>query len=285
MSVTLIKELEILISAHDTEASTNLCLVDCLAKYYRFNPNASQGGDYSKNVGEKYIKREDWKARCPVIEKGRSFEPYLEIDPKFAQEDNDNTTIPQLQSTFFGIALHHAGNTGYKTPLEVQNLHIDEKDRADIGYHFAIGLDGKVYEGRPIGVKGSHLSKYNTGVIGIVFLGDFDHQWYEPDDNMTRDAIRSAMLLIIALKEQFTNIVALGGHKEWKHNSARFCPGDHGMEYVKGLRNVLKDNTTNLPIFLSPKEAGHGEEEKPLTSAQKRQYDNAIHPLPPGPKW
>lgn len=46
----------------------------------------------------------------------------------------------------------------------------------DIGYHFVIRLDGTIEIGRPENVVGSHVAGFNTGSIGIVYVGGLDAQ-------------------------------------------------------------------------------------------------------------
>lgn len=46
----------------------------------------------------------------------------------------------------------------------------------DIGYHFVIRLDGSVERGRPEHVPGSHVQGFNTGSIGVVYVGGLDAQ-------------------------------------------------------------------------------------------------------------
>ena len=41
----------------------------------------------------------------------------------------------------------------------------------DIGYHFVIGLDGEVHEGRPIEQTGAHTKGQNYDSIGIAYVG------------------------------------------------------------------------------------------------------------------
>ncbi|MBE7653985.1 N-acetylmuramoyl-L-alanine amidase [Tenacibaculum finnmarkense genomovar finnmarkense] len=224
---------------------------DCLSKYYRFNPKSYKGSKYSKYLNKFYKDRESWNAICPKIEEGRSFESYLKIDGLNTQEEKDVFAINKLNNDFFGIAIHHSGNGGLNTMKKIQNDHINgDNQRADISYHFGVSLSGEVLEGRPIGIKGAHLTKYNTGIIGIVFLADFKHDWWDVDDDMSKEALQSIITLIKALKEQFPNIGTLGGHKEWKNNTDRTCPGEYGLDYIKALRKELK--------LKSPKETGNG---------------------------
>lgn len=235
----------------ESTKTAHIKLYPCLNEYYRFNPLSCAGDIYSKSLNAYYKKRSIWNARCPVIEEGRSFEPYLSMNIENTQEQNDTDAIPTLQDTFFGIAIHHSGNGGLDTMQEIQNDHIDgSNQRADISYHFGVSLSGEVFEGRPLGVKGAHLTGYNTGIIGIVFLADFDHQIWDFDDDMSQEALKSITILIKALKEQFPKIETLGGHKEWKNNTERSCPGEYGLDYVRALRDELG--------FKSPIETGHG---------------------------
>ena len=110
---------------------------------------------------------------------------------------------------------------------------------ADIGYHLAIDLAGRIYEGRAIGVKGAHLSRFNTGIVGIVLLADLDEQLTDDDDHVT-DAMRASCLALVAdLVSQYPGIRALGGHGEFPHNTDRACPGNLGLQLVTHLRECV----------------------------------------------
>ena len=106
------------------------------------------------------VKRDEWKAREPIIEAGRNYEKI-------------NTPLKDYYNT---IVIHHSGNSeDFPTVQFVQNEHMDGTLKAaDIGYHFAIDKYGKIYEGRPINIAGSHVKSANTGKIGIVLLADLD---------------------------------------------------------------------------------------------------------------
>lgn len=47
---------------------------------------------------------------------------------------------------------------------------------SDIGYHFVIGIDGEIERGRPEETPGSHVRGFNTGSIGVVYVGGLDAQ-------------------------------------------------------------------------------------------------------------
>jgi hypothetical protein len=57
----------------------------------------------------------------------------------------------------------------------IQNYHMDGETTKwnDIGYHFLIGPEGTIYQGRPETVVGAHCSP-NTNSVGICMIGDYD---------------------------------------------------------------------------------------------------------------
>jgi hypothetical protein len=156
------------------------------------------------------------------------------------------------------IAIHHAGRSFSCGPAALQLKEIQEKHLQkwpDIGYHYAIACSGVIYEGRDIRFKGSHLNRYNTGVIGIVLLENLSDPEEKEDGVGTilslmkaigtqrqltvpseqKDGLKS---LINALREFFV-VKELGGHREFPNQDAgegRICPGNHGISLVAELR-------------------------------------------------
>lgn len=179
-----------------------------------------------------FILREDWNARAPVIEEGRLYNPITS----------------DLEDYYFSVVIHHAGNNrSYPSINDVQNQHIDEKFRADIGYHFGIDKDGNVFEGRKINIQGSHVDKANTGRIGIVLLGDFDPDneclnflksvFELTEDDITTNLEVSTISLIRYLKFKY-NITRLEVHNQIPvgANCTRCCPGSKVVEKLPTWR-------------------------------------------------
>lgn len=50
----------------------------------------------------------------------------------------------------------------------IQNYHIDGQKWADVGYHFLVGENGKVYEGRGCDREGAHSPGFNTAGYGTT---------------------------------------------------------------------------------------------------------------------
>lgn len=55
---------------------------------------------------------------------------------------------------------------------------------SDIGYHFVIQIDGTIETGRPENIVGAHVLNFNTGSIGVVYVGGLDAQG-KPTDTRT----------------------------------------------------------------------------------------------------
>ncbi|MEV2211555.1 N-acetylmuramoyl-L-alanine amidase [Streptomyces sp. NPDC050997] len=122
-----------------------------------------------------------------------------------------------------------------------------DKGYGDIGYHYLIDMDGRVYEGRWSGtdgtvahdgagqlVTGAHVLGYNTGNVGIALLGSLI------DTPASPDARGTLVLLLAELAAQhginplgkvaYRNPVngtsrivpAIGGHRHWADTD---CPG------------------------------------------------------------
>lgn len=177
----------------------------------------------------KFLERSDWHAKPP---KGQLEEDW----------------------NYFGIVFHHQGNSPqhscaamYGSMKEVQDMHLSKYD--DIGYHYAVSCTGEVAEGRDIRFKGSHVKNRNTGLIGILLLGDYT----EPGEAGIEDSWdilyynrkvpetqwRSAVVLAHALTTYF-NIKKLGGHREFALSSDdRTCPGNIAMPLIQTLRSSM----------------------------------------------
>ena len=62
-------------------------------------------------------------------------------------------------------------------PIEFQKGHL-ARGFDDVGYHYRVHPDGRIFEGRYLAHKGSHVKHANTGKVGILAMGDF-HPGYD----------------------------------------------------------------------------------------------------------
>jgi hypothetical protein len=148
--------------------------------------------------------------------------------------------LPKLESDwdYHSIVIHHSGNWGVKVPREIENLHMLKHGWPDVGYHYLIHPDGKIYEGRSILHKGSHVARANTGRIGLLMMGDYDAQWWDFDDTLTKKHLGTLQEMIATLKKHFGGVKYLGGHIEFAlaNGDERTCPGSQLIEQLPKLR-------------------------------------------------
>jgi len=120
------------------------------------------------------------------------------------------------------ITLHHTGSED--TPEAVEILHGHESrlhkigrminspgnqedydTYGDVGYHFLIGRDGTIYEGRSLAYQGAHVMDQNERNIGIAILGDYSRQ------PLNSAQIRSVKYLIMELNRAYHVSTNAGG--------------------------------------------------------------------------
>lgn len=134
------------------------------------------------------------------------------------------------------ITLHHtdehAGMHGLSDGQIVKNICLTHQRRgwADIGYHYLIGRDGRIYEGRRADRQGAHSRGVNNrNNLGISLIGNFDGQL---PGRSQLDATQR--FLVEQLKKYGLTRRALRGHREW---SPTTCPGEALQSWLVGLRN------------------------------------------------
>jgi N-acetyl-anhydromuramyl-L-alanine amidase AmpD len=139
----------------------------------------------------------------------------------------------------FEIAVFdHSGNSGERNPVEIEKKHMTEKGWDDVGYHYLVHRDGKISEGRYLAFKGAHVEGANTGKVGILIIGDFEHQIWDDDDDPTTAQLAAAEGLLNTLKSSFGTLTKLGGHKDYKKGTVR--PGGELYKLIPGMRTKTK---------------------------------------------
>lgn len=133
-----------------------------------------------------------------------------------------------LAAVYSTIAIHHSfpirRDTG--TMRDIQDLHQGTQHWADIGYHYGIGGDGAIYEGRDVHVRGASVAGYNTGTIGVVLIGDFEQE------TPAEAQLASALALVVWLGQTYS-LTHLAGHYEF--NPETVCPGLNMKPYLDPL--------------------------------------------------
>lgn len=83
----------------------------------------------------------------------------------------------------------------------------------DIGYHFVIRLSGQVEIGRPIAVIGAHVAGFNTGSIGVCYVGGLNGRG-APADTRTPPQLHAMAVLVRELRRDFPKISRIVGHRD-----------------------------------------------------------------------
>ena len=95
----------------------------------------------------------------------------------------------------------------------------------DIGYHFIIGLDGEIEEGRPIEQSGAHTKGHNFDSIGICYIGGVESERGEngkwiAKDTRTPEQREALEEILCTLKTLYTS-AKIYGHRDF---STKSCP-------------------------------------------------------------
>jgi len=146
--------------------------------------------------------------------------------------------------------IHHtaesAGGDDFVTMLQgIQRFHIDDNGWCDLGYHFVVTMDGRVWEGRPIEYRGAHVAGANASNIGVSYAGCFDDDPY-CDGKLPREPTEAAILAGALLVERLADEYGFAirpdtvlGHRD--HGSSTVCPGEYLHARLDSFRATAQD--------------------------------------------
>jgi hypothetical protein len=148
------------------------------------------------------------------------------------------------------LIVHHSSSptqTSYQgtaTIRGIQNYHMDNRHWLDIGYHFLIGPDGVIYEGRPETAVGAHCIP-NPDKLGICVIGNF----HPPSDEVPTAIQRTQLVQLLAHLAGKHAIAPSGiqGHREYMSTD---CPGQK-------LFDALPEIRVEVQKLLTPAAAGN----------------------------
>jgi N-acetylmuramoyl-L-alanine amidase len=103
----------------------------------------------------------------------------------------------------------------------------------EIGYHFVIGRDGLIEEGRPLNRQGAHVVGFNHISVGICMVGGVsEHDANKVENNFTPAQFNSLRKLLIDLQQKFPGARVVG-HRDLspdRNKDGRITPN----EWLKG---------------------------------------------------
>ena len=141
---------------------------------------------------------------------------------------------------------------------EGQNLTVAQIDKmhrqrgfAQIGYHFVIDVFGAIHDGREISKIGAHTTGYNTGSIGICYVGGLDKNGKIKDTRTYQQ--KNAMYQLVKKLMEMYPIKEVKGHRDYspdtngdgvisKYEWIKGCPCFEVSEFMEeyGLNKNLK---------------------------------------------
>ncbi len=122
-----------------------------------------------------------------------------------------------------------------------------------IGYHYVIGIDGKIEAGRPVNTMGAHVGGGgNRASIGIAYIGGVDANLKAKDTRT--EAQKKSLIKIIEILKNIYPEASIHGHRDYSvdkdgdgvepHEFMKMCPCfDAEIEYMEYQPKSFKPKT------------------------------------------
>lgn len=111
---------------------------------------------------------------------------------------------------------------------QVRQSHLRE-NWADIGYHYVIDPQGRVWEGRPLQFQGAHVKDQNENNIGVMCMGNFDQHRPTNDQINALDGFVASLMRRHRISPQ-----RVYTHQELMPTR---CPGRNLQSYMLATRS------------------------------------------------
>jgi len=206
-STLTIYSAEVFIRTAEKEASGKPASAD--RKFTHFDPKPP-----STELSFIQVDRSDWGARQPM--------------GNFVAHSPDMITLHHTQGSF------PSNYTNAVTEMQYMQSYHQAKGWTDIGYHYVISPQGDIFEGRPVGMMGAHVSGKNENNIGISIMGSYN----DMDGPMpTNDAIYSLIALTKYLQAEYK----IGANRFYAHRDLdnTDCPGKLLYSRMGILKSLL----------------------------------------------
>lgn len=177
------------------------------------------------------------------------------------------------------ITIHHtadvtkAGATdsqAKKRIREIQAFHQDSNRWCDLGYHYLIDPDGRIFSGRSMFSPGAHVEGQNYGNLGISLLGNFESQLPTALAWSSLEALTSWAAAYLDVDP-----LSIHGHRDF---NATACPGRNLYRRLPELREEVRLRITGQ----EPVNGGTGAPASPKFPGEvtiKRTSSNQVCPL------
>ncbi len=150
--------------------------------------------------------------------------------------------------TISRITLHHQGETfppgkdAAQYLRDLQKWSRATKKWVDVPYHYAIDLDGNIYQGRDIAFAGDTNTAYDpAGHALIEVVGNYE----EAEPNAAQlDAVVALMTLLAA--KYSVPVELIRGHRDYASDTV--CPGKNMQRYLENgyFRERVRKNLSSM---------------------------------------
>ena len=169
--------------------------------------------------------------------------PQISVRPRAAWNAKRPKKMTALQRVT-RMTVHHSAILAQRASEEViaatikriQRFHMDTHEWSDVGYHFIIDPNGRVWEGRNARWKGAHAGGANNREnLGICLLGSFVRG--AKGQSPTSEQIAALETLVVQLAAEYgVRPDRLLTHREFVRTE---CPGDRLHAVVLDMRKRL----------------------------------------------
>ena len=207
-------------------------------------------------------------AAMPAPADFKIWAPELRDRAEWNAEPYRGTPVPLNQPNYYRMTLHHTAGFAAVTLTEgleqvkrIQDFHQNGRGWSDIGYHYLMDQEGRLYQGRPYLnpsvpfadgpplVRGAHVGGNNTGNIGVSLMGCYHPPEGSDCRHVMTDAATDSLIVTYAyLSERYgVNPDALRGHRDFSNTA---CPGDNNYVRMDTFRTQIAELliTGNAPL-------------------------------------
>ncbi len=162
---------------------------------------------------------------------------------------------------------------------DIRRFHVNVNKWSDIGYHYVVGLDGTVYEGRNIDKPGAHCKGHNAHSIGVAYVGGVCSDGKTPKDTRTAAQKKSLLQLLATLMKKYPD-AKIHSHSDFANKA---CPSfDATKEYHYLLKAVLLALILTITSCKTTKESMSGknvETTESVSYSEKQTSESAVSNL------
>ena len=134
------------------------------------------------------------------------------------------------------ITLHHTGEHLSSSDISdpelirrIEHHHRENLGWAAIGYHYLIGKDGTIFEGRPPHLQGAHCGgDANRNNLGITLIGEYDTVLPPPAQLRALERLLASERARLGIPPREVH-----GHRDWRNT---VCPGDRFYAWITAYR-------------------------------------------------